>query len=157
MKSIVIAAVVAVGMAAAGTASAQEALAKSSGCMNCHDIATKKMGPAFKEVAAKYKGKADAEAMLVAKLSAGQGPPRSQGQGRRPQGPRQVGAVALTGSRPRDEKAGARRLFRSRAERPRRCRRAAIGPSCGLTVRVRFALAQGSRRPNRHPKRRAGG
>ena len=46
MKSIVIAAVVAVGMAAAGTASAQEALAKSSGCLNCHDVATKKMGPA---------------------------------------------------------------------------------------------------------------
>ena len=42
MKSIVIAAVVAIGMAAAGTASAQEALAKSSGCMNCHDVATKK-------------------------------------------------------------------------------------------------------------------
>ena len=49
-------------MAAAGTASAQEALAKSSGCMNCHDVAAKKIGPAFKDIAAKYKGKADAEA-----------------------------------------------------------------------------------------------
>ena len=69
MRSIVIAAVVAVGMAAAGTASAQEALAKSSGCLTCHDIDTKKMGPAFKEVAASNKGKADAEAQLVAKVS----------------------------------------------------------------------------------------
>ena len=40
--------------AVAGTASAQEALAKSSGCLNCHSIDTKKMGPAFKDVAAKY-------------------------------------------------------------------------------------------------------
>jgi cytochrome c len=69
MKAVVIAAVLAVGMAAAGTASAQEALAKSSGCMNCHDIATKKIGPAYKEVAAKYKGKADAEAKLIKEIT----------------------------------------------------------------------------------------
>jgi len=76
MKTIVFAAVVAVGMAAAGTANAQEALAKSSGCMNCHDIDTKKMGPAFKEVAAKNKGKADAEAKLVAKVSGAKDHPK---------------------------------------------------------------------------------
>ena len=81
MKSIIVAAVVAVGMAAAGTASAQEALAKSSGCMNCHDIATKKIGPAFKDVAAKFKGKADAEATLVAKLSAAKGHPEVKAKG----------------------------------------------------------------------------
>ena len=81
MKSIVIAAVVAVGMAAAGTASAQEALAKSSGCLNCHDVATKKMGPALKEVAAKYKGKADAEATLVTKLSTAKGHPEVKAKG----------------------------------------------------------------------------
>jgi cytochrome c len=73
MKSIVVAAIVAIGMTAAGTASAQEALAKSSGCLNCHDIATKKLGPSFKDVAAKYKGKADAEATLVEKLSSAKG------------------------------------------------------------------------------------
>jgi cytochrome c len=81
MKSIVIAAVVAVGMATAGAASAQEALAKSSGCLNCHDVATKKMGPAFKEVAAKYKGKADAEATLVTKLSTAKGHPEVKAKG----------------------------------------------------------------------------
>jgi cytochrome c len=81
MKSIVIAAAVAVGMAAAGTANAQEALAKSSGCMNCHDIGTKKLGPAFKETAAKFKGKADAEATLVAKLSAGKDHPEVKAKG----------------------------------------------------------------------------
>jgi len=81
MKSIVIAAVLAAGMAAAGTANAQEALAKSSGCMTCHDVATKKMGPAFKEVAAKNKGKADAEAKIIAKLSAGKDHPEVKAKG----------------------------------------------------------------------------
>ena len=37
--------------------------------------ATKKMGPSFKSVAEKYKGKADAEATLVAKLKSGTGHP----------------------------------------------------------------------------------
>ena len=81
MKSIIVAAIVAVGMTAAGTASAQEALAKSSGCRNCHDIATKKIGPAFKEIAAKYKGKADAEATLVTKLSGAAGHPEVKAKG----------------------------------------------------------------------------
>ena len=49
------------------------ALAKSSGCLNCHAVDTKKVGPAFKDVAAKYKGNADAEATLVTKLSEGKG------------------------------------------------------------------------------------
>ena len=81
MKSIVIAAVVAAGMAAAGTASAQEALAKSSGCLTCHDVATKKMGPAFKDVSAKYKGKAGAEATLVTALSTAKGHPEVKAKG----------------------------------------------------------------------------
>ena len=75
MKSIVIAAVLAAGIAAAGTANAQEALAKSSGCLTCHSVDAKKMGPAFKDVAAKYKGKADAEATLATKISTAKGHP----------------------------------------------------------------------------------
>ncbi len=76
MKAVMIAAVVAAGLACAGSANAQEALAKSSGCMNCHDVATKKVGPAFKDIAAKFKGKPDAEAMLVKQLSTGDGHPK---------------------------------------------------------------------------------
>ena len=75
MKSIVMAAVVAAGLAVSGAANASEALAKSTGCMTCHDLATKKMGPSFKDIAAKYKGKADAEATLVANLKAAKGHP----------------------------------------------------------------------------------
>ena len=71
MKLIAMAAVASFALAAASAANAQEALAKSSGCLNCHAVDTKKVGPAFKEVAAKYKGKADAEATLTAKISGG--------------------------------------------------------------------------------------
>ena len=75
MKLIALAAVASIALAATGAANAQEALAKSSGCLNCHDVSTKKVGPSFKEISAKYKGKADAEATLVNKLSKGEGHP----------------------------------------------------------------------------------
>ena len=49
--------------------------------MNCHDVATKKMGPAFKDVSAKYKGKAGAEATLVTTLSTAKGHPEVKAKG----------------------------------------------------------------------------
>jgi len=78
MKMKLMAVVAAASMMGAGTALAQEALAKSDGCLNCHDVSAKKVGPAFKDVAAKYKGKADAQAMLVAKVSEGKGHPATK-------------------------------------------------------------------------------
>lgn len=41
------------------------ALLKDSKCLKCHGIDIKKDGPSYKEVAAKYKGKADAEVKLT--------------------------------------------------------------------------------------------
>ncbi len=76
MKLTVIAAVMAAGVFAAGAANASEALAKSSGCLSCHAVDTKKVGPAMKDVAAKYKGKADAEATISAKLNTAKGHPK---------------------------------------------------------------------------------
>jgi cytochrome c len=78
MKWIVIVAAASFGALAAGAANAQEDLAKKDGCMTCHDVSTKKVGPAFKEVAAKYKGKADAETMLFAKIKEGKGHPATK-------------------------------------------------------------------------------
>ena len=75
MKFVAMALAASIILATAGVASGQEALAKSSGCLNCHAVDTKKMGPAFKDVAAKYKGKADAEATLTAKVSGGKDHP----------------------------------------------------------------------------------
>ena len=74
MKRLVMAAVSGLALISA-PALAQEDLAKSSGCLNCHATDAKKVGPSFKDIAAKYKGKADAEAMLVAKLKDGKGHP----------------------------------------------------------------------------------
>jgi len=76
MKLTVIAAVMAAGVFAAGTANASEALAKSSGCLTCHAVDTKKAGPSLKDIAAKNKGKADAEATITAKLNTAKGHPK---------------------------------------------------------------------------------
>lgn len=48
------------------------ALAEKSGCMTaCHAVGKRLVGPSFREVAAKYKGKADAPAMLATKIQNG--------------------------------------------------------------------------------------
>jgi cytochrome c len=75
MKSIGFAAILA---AAAGAAFAQSGadVAKSKGCLNCHAVAEKKMGPSFKDISAKHKGDKDAEAKLIAKLKEGKGHPK---------------------------------------------------------------------------------
>jgi cytochrome c len=45
-------------------ADAAEHLAKSSMCLTCHDVNIKKIGPAYHEVAQKYKGQTDALAKI---------------------------------------------------------------------------------------------
>lgn len=68
------------GALAAGAAWAQAGtdVLKAKGCLNCHDMDKKKVGPSFKDLAAKYKGKQGAEGELVAKLKSGKGHPKSQ-------------------------------------------------------------------------------
>ncbi|HNA86599.1 MAG TPA: c-type cytochrome [Nitrospira sp.] len=51
---------------------AARALARESNCFKCHSISKKSDGPAWKEVAAKYKGKADAEAKLIRHITSGE-------------------------------------------------------------------------------------
>lgn len=46
-------------------AQANEALANKSGCLGCHAVAVKLVGPAYKDVAAKYAGQADAQTTLM--------------------------------------------------------------------------------------------
>ena len=46
-------------------------LAKAKNCMACHAVANKLVGPAYKDVAAKYAGQKDAENKLVAKVMKG--------------------------------------------------------------------------------------
>jgi cytochrome c len=47
------------------------ALAQTNGCLACHTMDKKLVGPSFKEIAKKYKGAKDAEAMLVKKVKEG--------------------------------------------------------------------------------------
>jgi len=46
-------------------------LALNNGCFTCHAIDRKVIGPAWRDVAAKYRGDANAEDRLVRKVSAG--------------------------------------------------------------------------------------
>ena len=66
------AAVIAFSMpASAQDADAANKALKESGCTKCHSVDKSKKGPAFQKVAAKYKGKADAEAKLTEFLAKG--------------------------------------------------------------------------------------
>jgi len=71
MKAVYVAMMAAAGIVMAGQAQADEALAKAKNCMSCHALDKKLVGPAYKEVAAKYKGDTKAPAMLAAKIKAG--------------------------------------------------------------------------------------
>jgi cytochrome c len=66
------AALMSVPAAAAVDAAAAEALARQNGCLKCHGIDKKKDGPAYKEVAAKYRGKPEAEARLITHITSGE-------------------------------------------------------------------------------------
>ena len=70
-------------MAAAFALAASSSLAqsgaevlKSKGCLNCHEMDKKKVGPAYNDVAAKYRGNNSAESDLVAKIKEGKGHPK---------------------------------------------------------------------------------
>jgi cytochrome c len=73
MKALLLAIAAASSMLVAAQVNAADAsaLAQKSGCLACHTIDKKVLGPAYKDVAAKYKGDKTAEAKLVAKVKAG--------------------------------------------------------------------------------------
>lgn len=52
-------------------AAAAKSLATKSACLACHAVDKKLVGPAYKEVAAKHKGQADAVAVVAARIKSG--------------------------------------------------------------------------------------
>lgn len=44
------------------------ALLQQNGCMSCHSVSDKLVGPSFKQVAQRYDGKAGAKSMLAKKI-----------------------------------------------------------------------------------------
>lgn len=72
MKRILVAiASLAAGLAVSTPALADLKLATAKNCMACHTIDKKLVGPAYKDVAAKYAGQKDAAAKLEAKVMKG--------------------------------------------------------------------------------------
>ncbi len=69
MKRVALTLAVVVGLA--GASFANEQLAKQKGCMACHDLKAKKVGPAYADIAKKYAGRADAVDYLAGKIKKG--------------------------------------------------------------------------------------
>jgi cytochrome c len=67
----VVCAALAAAFALPTVASANEKLAQASGCMTCHTVDKKIIGPGFKDVANKYRGNKGAEADLIKKVKGG--------------------------------------------------------------------------------------
>ncbi|HZE11793.1 MAG TPA: c-type cytochrome [Burkholderiales bacterium] len=55
----------------AALAADAEQLLKDKACLACHQVDKKVVGPAYKDVAAKYKERKDAEAYLASKIKGG--------------------------------------------------------------------------------------
>ena len=71
MRNVFAACAIAASLMMAGAAQANEKLAQASGCTTCHGVDKKIIGPAFKDIAAKYRGNKGAEADLAKKVKAG--------------------------------------------------------------------------------------
>ncbi len=64
---------VALSVAVAAPAFADQALATAKNCMSCHTLAKKLVGPSFKEVAAKYAGKNVTDTLAAKIMKGGSG------------------------------------------------------------------------------------
>ena len=71
MKAVVGIAAAALMLVGSANAAADAALAQKSACMTCHSVDKKIVGPAYKDVAKKYKGDKTAEAKLIEKVKKG--------------------------------------------------------------------------------------
>ncbi|MEY3200704.1 MAG: hypothetical protein RIR70_254 [Pseudomonadota bacterium] len=67
MKALIVLA----GLVLAAPAFANLELAQKKNCMACHAVDKKVVGPAYKDIAAKYKGQKDIEAKLAEKIMKG--------------------------------------------------------------------------------------
>jgi cytochrome c len=65
------AAAVVLATLAAAPALASDAISKKAGCAVCHAVDKKGVGPSYKEIAAKYKGDANAAAVLAERVRKG--------------------------------------------------------------------------------------
>jgi cytochrome c len=71
MKALLLIGIAGALLSTSALAADELELAKSKNCMACHAVDKKVVGPAYKDVAAKYAGQKDAEDKLVQKVEKG--------------------------------------------------------------------------------------
>jgi len=71
MEKIATAFIAGVLMIAGSEVFADQALLSKNGCVTCHSVDKKLVGPAFAEISKRYKGKPDAEQYLIGKIKSG--------------------------------------------------------------------------------------
>ena len=71
LKPLYLALLAATSLSLSQAASASEAIVKKARCVACHAVDAKRVGPAYKDVTAKYKGNAKAPAQLFDKVRHG--------------------------------------------------------------------------------------
>ena len=71
LLAVVVSAAALVAQAQTVDVEAAEDLARKSNCTKCHSVAKERLGPAFKTTADKYRGRADALAVLVTHMTTG--------------------------------------------------------------------------------------
>jgi cytochrome c len=74
-KTLLAAALLSAGLLGSALAAVDEDAAKATGkrndCFKCHAVDKTKKGPSYKKIAAKYKGKADAEEKIMKNITTG--------------------------------------------------------------------------------------
>ncbi|MFT3962616.1 c-type cytochrome [Propionivibrio sp.] len=79
MKTTHLSLLLAAGVLVSGPVLADEALAKAKGCLACHTVDKKLIGPTYKEVAKKYAGQKGAEAKVAETIVKGTPVPAGAG------------------------------------------------------------------------------
>lgn len=71
MKALWLSMSAAAALVMAGPVSADAEIAKKNGCLACHAVDKKVVGPALQDVAAKYKGDANGKATIMESIKSG--------------------------------------------------------------------------------------
>jgi cytochrome c len=72
MKSLALSAAISLSLCSGAALAADgPQLLKDKSCLSCHTLDNKLVGPAYKDVAAKYKARADAQDYIVKKIRGG--------------------------------------------------------------------------------------
>jgi cytochrome c len=77
LKLVLFAAVSTLIVSGAASAQSADELLKSKGCLTCHAADAKKVGPSFKDIAAKHAADPKAADKLVEALKSGKGHPKT--------------------------------------------------------------------------------